>query len=172
MSLGSFDIWFAPVSATGKPFAFLATRFTEGGARFSPDGKWIAYASDESGRSEVYVRRFQEGAAASEGKFQISNGGGDYPVWRRDGQELFYMAGDLHLYAVNTANLASPGAAPPTPTKLFRPCLDTDLWATPLSREPWTYQYDTVDGKRFVFNCRAEPSGRFVVLVNWKPGSQ
>jgi Tol biopolymer transport system component len=170
--LGSSDIWLAPVSGSREPFPFLATRFDEGGARFSRDGEWIAYTSDETGRSEVYVRPFSDGTSASDGKIQVSNDGGDFPVWRRDGQELFYIAGDLHLYSVNTTNFANLGGAPSAPTRLFRPCADTDLWATPLRNEPYVYQYDTVDGRRFVFNCRAEPSGRLIVLVNWKPKSQ
>jgi Tol biopolymer transport system component len=73
------DIWIASPSGHGKPFAFLATPFREGGGRFSPDGKWIAYTSDETGRVEVYVRRFS-GQSATEGRIQVSKNGGEEPV--------------------------------------------------------------------------------------------
>ena len=97
-----------------KPFAFLATPFREGGGRFSPDGKWIAYTSDETGRVEVYVRRFA-GDPAREGKIQISKNGGEGPVWRSDGQELFYLSvnqNDAELYAVSTGDLNRAGGVP------------------------------------------------------------
>jgi serine/threonine protein kinase/Tol biopolymer transport system component len=88
----SADIWILPVEATGQrskqgPFPFLATEFVEGQARFSPDGKWIAYTSNESGQWEVYLRPFP----GPGGKFQVSTEGGRNPVWRRDGKELFYI---------------------------------------------------------------------------------
>jgi Tol biopolymer transport system component len=149
-----------------KPFPFLATAFNEGGARFSPDGKWIAYTSDETGRSEVYVRPFTGAPANGEGKIRISNGGGDFPVWRQDRKELFYTAEDVHLYAANTGDLGRT-VATPVPTRLFRLCPDTTLNDAPLRNAPWSYQYDTRDGQRFVVTCRAEPPSRFVVLMNW-----
>src|SRR5204862_49735 len=82
-------------------------------AQFSPDGRFVAYVSDESGRAEVYVQSFP----ASGGKWQISTGGGDQPQWRRDGGELFYMAPDKKLMAVPIA----PGNefAPGSPVALF-----------------------------------------------------
>ncbi|MEX2263597.1 MAG: protein kinase [Bryobacteraceae bacterium] len=171
VSIGSFDIWVAGASGDRKPFPFLATPFNEGGARFSPDGKWIAYASDETGRFEVYVRPFAGVPATGEGKIQISSSGGDYPVWRADGQELFYMSGDLDLYAVSTGDLGRPGAVP-APSRLFRVCPETAPQGLPLRNQPYNYHYDTRDGRRFVIRCRAEPPGRFVVLMNWAAGRQ
>jgi dipeptidyl aminopeptidase/acylaminoacyl peptidase len=166
VSIGSFDIWVVPVAGTGKPFPFVATSFNEGGARFSPNGKWLAYASDETGRPEVYVRPFAGAPSTGEGKVQISSGGAGHPVWRADGQELFYLSSDLHLYAVDTRRLAHSGAAP-VPGRLFRPCPDTGTFNQGMRWGPWNYQYDTVDGQRFVFTCHAERPGRFVVLMNW-----
>jgi len=91
------DSGFFSASTHGKPMPFQATEFTETGARFSPDGRWIAYESDESGRVEVYVREFSLGSGGkpeATGKHQISNGGGGDPQWRDDGKELFYVSLD------------------------------------------------------------------------------
>src|SRR5438105_14911572 len=71
----------------GKPEPFLATPSDELAAMFSPDGRWIAYRSNESGRNEVYVRPFPGGRG---GKWQISTGGGLYGIWSNNGRELFY----------------------------------------------------------------------------------
>jgi eukaryotic-like serine/threonine-protein kinase len=75
-----------PLRGDRKPQLFLQTAFNESGAQFSPDGRWIAYASDESGRSEVYVRSFPD----TNRKWQVSATGGDEPMWSRDSRELFY----------------------------------------------------------------------------------
>jgi hypothetical protein len=72
---------------------FLKTPASEGGSVFSPDGRWIAYTSDESGRFEVYVRPFQSSGG---GKWQISTGGGAYSFWSRDGRELYFMTLDIN----------------------------------------------------------------------------
>ena len=85
-----FDISILPVEADRKPYSFVRTSFQEWFAEFSPDGKWIAYESDESGRSEIYVRPFP----GPGGKWQISTEGGARPEWSRDGRELFYLSGD------------------------------------------------------------------------------
>jgi len=69
---------------------FLQTPFTEGGAAFSPDGHWLAYSSDESGRTEIYVQPYP----GPGGKWQVSTDGGAEPVWNRNGRELFYRSGD------------------------------------------------------------------------------
>jgi Tol biopolymer transport system component len=85
------DIWVLsdPLGSPGaaKPYPFLQTRFNELVARFSPDGKWVAYQSDESGHYEIYVAPF----LGPGGKRQISAGGGRYPRWRSDGREIFYV---------------------------------------------------------------------------------
>src|SRR5436190_16638364 len=72
----------------GEPVVFLKTRFNEAAAQFSPDGRFVAYVSDESGSNEVYVRDFPDGAH----KWQVSAKGGVAPRWRRDGKEIFYVA--------------------------------------------------------------------------------
>jgi hypothetical protein len=78
------------LSGNRKPQVFLRTRFAEYNPQFSPDSQWLAYVSNESGREEVYVRRFPDSGA----KWQVSTGGGYAPVWSRNGQELFYRSAD------------------------------------------------------------------------------
>ncbi len=78
------DLWIAPQFGDRKPFPYLQTQFDEQDGRFSPDGKWVAYVSNESGRDEIYVQSFPLSGA----KFQISTGGGSEPQWRKDGTEL------------------------------------------------------------------------------------
>ena len=173
ISFGGRDMWIAPASGNPKPFSFLATKFNEGGGRFSPDGKLIAYTSDETGRFEVYVRPFTGAAATGEGKVQVSNAGGEYPVWRSDGQELFYLSGpvnDVSVYAVDMRDLKRSGSLPPA-VRLFRACPDTST-ASSLSGAPWNYFYDTIDGQSFLVNCREQRPGRVGVVLNWRmPGS-
>ena len=84
------DLWVLPMSGETKPRPFLRTRFNEVHAQISPDGRWVAYSSDETGRPEIYVQTFPDKG----GKWQISPAGGDQPAWRRDGGELFYGAPD------------------------------------------------------------------------------
>ena len=91
------NLWVLPMSGNRQPFPFLQTEFNEQQAQFSPDGKWIAYTSDESGAPEVYVQTFP----ASGGRWRVSTGGGSQPKWRRDGRELFYIAADRKLMAVD-----------------------------------------------------------------------
>ena len=86
----NWDLWVVPVEGEHKPVVFLKTEFNEENARFSPDGRWVAYQSDESGKYEVYVRSFPTGS----GKWEVSTNGGQAPIWRRDGKELFYWTAD------------------------------------------------------------------------------
>ena len=95
------DIWVAPMSPQGggrKPYPYLRTEFTEGQAKLSPNGKWLAYRSDETKRSEIYVMTFPNPG----GKWQISTGGGTNPAWSRDGRELFFVSTDNKMMAVET----------------------------------------------------------------------
>jgi serine/threonine-protein kinase len=78
----------------GKPVRFLTTQFNDIDPAFSPDGRWIAYSSNESGRPEVYVRPFSASPAGGEGKWQVSNSGGGFPGWSPNGRELLYRSGD------------------------------------------------------------------------------
>ena len=94
------DLWVLPIIGDRKPIPFLKTTATELSGQFSPDGRWVAYTSDESGRYEVYLAQFP-GAG---GKRQVSVAGGSLPRWRADGKELFYLdlSGKLMAAEVNT----------------------------------------------------------------------
>ncbi len=83
---GDLDLYILPLDGSGEPEVFLASEFDERYPDFSPDGRWITYASNESGRFEVYVRPYP----AAGGKWQVSDGGGAWPLWSGDGRQLFY----------------------------------------------------------------------------------
>jgi Tol biopolymer transport system component len=93
---GRHDIWILPLEADRTPRPFFQDDFDKRGAKFSPDGKRIAYSSDESGQDQVYVQPF----AGLGGKYQVSTTGGSQPRWRRDGKELLYISADGKLMAV------------------------------------------------------------------------
>ena len=122
----SQDLWIAPQSPGSseqqKPVPYLNSQFAESNGVFSPDGRWIAYVSNESGRDEVYVQAFP----LTDEKDRISIGGGSDPEWRKDGAELFYLAADRNLMAVPvrvTGNAFEPGvpkALFPIPGTLVR----------------------------------------------------
>jgi serine/threonine-protein kinase len=101
----AMDIWTMPIESdgagprTGKPESFLQTSADERTPAFSPDGRWLAYASNESGRYEVYVRAFPDKG----GKWQISNAGGAYPVWSSNGRELFFRTEDNRIMVATYA---------------------------------------------------------------------
>src|SRR5262249_31061616 len=106
------DIYIADFSKGGKPQPWLASPFNEAYATFSPDGHWLAYVSDESGRDEVYVRSFPEPRT----RIQISTQGGTGPLWSRDGKELFYTFG-RQMMDVNISY--NPEFSASVPRKLF-----------------------------------------------------
>ena len=83
-----FDLWAVPVAPEEKPFAVATTRFSENDAKFSPDGRWLAFDSTDTGRREIFVQPFPGPGA----RLQVSSGGGRGPRWRRDGRELFYVS--------------------------------------------------------------------------------
>src|SRR5437867_2756230 len=90
------DLWVLPLTGDRKPFVYLQTPFEETGGKFSPDGKWVAYRSDESGRNEIYIQSFPTSGM----KWQVSSKGGSSVRWRRDGRELFYLALDRKIMSV------------------------------------------------------------------------
>jgi serine/threonine-protein kinase len=159
-----FDIWTLPLDLTdsdhpraGKPEVFLRTSANELLPRFSPDGRWIAYRSDESGSYEVYVRPFPPGRG---GKWQISAGGGLYALWAKNGRELFYETVDNRIMVVDyTVNGDSFDPAKP------RLWSDKQLFYTGESNLDLA-----PDGKRFlVFESPEAPKNppRIVFLLNF-----
>jgi serine/threonine protein kinase/WD40 repeat protein len=164
-SSGDGDIHVQRLVAGEKEFHFLATPALEFGGRFSPDGKWIAYVSNETGRPEVYVRPFLGKPATAESKLQISNKGGDFPTWGPNGQELFYMTADSVIYSVDTRSLGRADAVP-APVRLFEACPDTSPYLPPVMNQTFGWAFDTHDGQKFLVNCRAHPAGRYTMLLN------
>ena len=121
--VGVFDIWFLPRG--GKPYQLPRIAGSPVGTaspavQFSPDGKWIAFQSDESGRMEVYIRPF----SGREGVVQVSTAGGRYPIWSRDGREILYLTGTDRLMSVNVKFGVEPVLA--QPEELFRIQLGND----------------------------------------------
>jgi serine/threonine protein kinase len=100
------DIWALPLTGDKKPFPVVRTEFEERDAQFSPDGKWIAYQSNDSGRFEIYVQPFPGPGA----RIPVSTSGGTQVRWRRDGKELFYIAptGELTAVSFDTARIGKP----------------------------------------------------------------
>ena len=152
------DILIAPLSGARKAFTFLKTRFSEFFPRFSPDSKWIAYTSDESGKREIYVRPFTGGPAGDGAAIQVSNNGGGYHAWSRDGSELFFLAPDFKMYSVQTRDLKAGSL--PASTVLFTACPATQPLYEPLGG----YPYDVAADGRFLIVCRSGQSSFFVTV--------
>jgi eukaryotic-like serine/threonine-protein kinase len=151
-----WDLWVLPMTGDQQPFRFLETEFNEQQAQFSPDGKWIAYTSDESGTPEVYVQTFP----ASAGKWRVSTGGGFQPQWGRDGRELFYIAPDRKLMAVGVKSGAAFEAGAPEPLFVTRVLTMTDFR---------NHYVVTADAQRFLINSTIEEASDtpISVVVNW-----
>ena len=141
----------------GKTVPILQTPFNETEGRLSPDGRWLAYTSDESGRNDVYVRSFPAG----ETKRRISQSGGRQASWRRDGRELVYRTddGDMMAVAVRTDG----GFDASAPQALFRARIQKSF----LGRYDYAF---TGDGQRFLVNLRlgSEAPPPVHIILNWK----
>jgi Tol biopolymer transport system component len=150
------DLWLLPLTGSDKPFPLLATSANERQASISPDGRWIAYTSDESGALEVYVQEFP----ALGSKRTLSAGGGVGPLWARGGDELFYLSTDRHLMSVELG--AQGPRAPGRPVPLFIPSLAGDVW------QARNYYSVAADGETFLFNAVDDPENiPITVMVNW-----
>jgi Tol biopolymer transport system component len=152
------DLWMVPMSGEHKPTPFLRTEFNETNGLFSPDGRWVAYNSDESGTPETYVRHFPPAA----GKWQVSTQGGVQPVWRNDGKELYYLALDGKIMAAEVKPGSDFSAGLPVP--LF----DSGLRPEGLTESRSSFVV-TPDGQRFLVNTNAEEAARvpITVVVHW-----
>jgi serine/threonine protein kinase/Tol biopolymer transport system component len=157
------DIMALPLEGERKPMVVLQTPFSEGGGVFSPDGKWIAYESDESGRDEVYLRAFSPAAPAAGGKWQVSNQGGGRPRWRGDGKELFYLVESNQSNRMMAVGIRMTATSVETdlPRELFPPSVEVG-------------NYDvTPDGQRFLVEellTTAAGPWPLTVVTNWQAG--
>jgi hypothetical protein len=155
----SRDIWVVPPTGDGRPAPLLQSQFDEDHARISPNGRWMAYTSNESGRPGVFVTRFPEAS----GKWPVSTDGGDFPVWRHDSRELFYRALDGTLMAVPIAAADDFTAGAPAP--LFRP-------RAALAGLGLGTFYDVAPDGRFLVNIFIErTSPPATVVLDWRAGA-
>src|SRR5438105_1890369 len=139
-----------------KPF--IQAKWSVRNARFSPDGRWVAYASNETGNWEVYVSPFPTATS----KWQVSRGGGERPRWRRDGKELFFLSGEGKITAVAVKTGSTFEAGPPV--TLFQ-----THTAQPISTQD-VFSYDlSGDGQKFLINTRVdEPNAApLSIILNW-----
>jgi hypothetical protein len=149
-------VWRLPVAGEGKPAPLLQTAANERQARISPDGRWVAYTSDESGRWEVYVEAYPDLG----GKRVVSTGGGGMPSWRADGQELFYLAPTRTLMSVRVESGSAISLSPPEP--LFRVPMAGGL------SEARNHYAVTAAGDAFLFNVADDTDQHVLtILVNW-----
>lgn len=153
-----WDIYVLPLGSDRQPYPFVNTKFQEEGARFSPDGKWLAYISDESGRDEVYVKPFPDRG----GRWQISAGGGVQAVWAPNGKELFYRNGaKMMVVSVETQSSFRAG----TPRLLYERSSygGSDTEAAEYDISP--------DGQRLLmYKVVSEREGRLaplIIVLNW-----
>ena len=155
-----YDVMLLPQFGDRKPIPFEQSTFMEVAGRFSPDGRHIAYASDESGRFEIYVQPFPPSGS----KWRVSNNGGFEPRWSRDGKELFYLALDGTLTAVPLNASATFDSGHPQPLFQTR---------VPFLGSVYRSQYEVVgDGRRFLVNTLDDGAGfsPITVVLNWTAG--
>jgi Tol biopolymer transport system component len=155
------DIWALPIAGDRKPLPVVQTNFQERDAQFSPDGKWIAYQSDESGQFEIYVQRFPEGG----GKERTSTTGGAQVRWRADGTELFYVALDDRLMAVPIKFISNGQTVEPgSPAQLFMTRIGGAVQG--VARQQYMV---SSDGQRFLMNTVSDDvTASITVILNWK----
>jgi eukaryotic-like serine/threonine-protein kinase len=148
----STDLWLFPFSGERKPIALATTPFNEDSARFSPDGRWVAYTSNESGRTEVYVQPVPPTGE----KWPVSTSGGETPRWARRTGELFYRSGPGHMRKVVEIRKAPP----------FEAGAPKDLFETAMS---WGSDV-TGDGQRWLVNLPAQdtPLSPITIVLNWQ----
>jgi Tol biopolymer transport system component/predicted Ser/Thr protein kinase len=159
------DLWVLPLRGdgvpSGEPMPFANTEFNEGQGQFSPDTHWIAYASDESGRVEVYVQPFPTPPGGGS-KTPVSRDGGNQPRWRRDGKELFYLSLGGRLMAVDVTEGPTFNAGSPKP--LFQLPVTSMYDNLALN----VFRWDTTpDGKRFLIDTAKTSAEPLTVFLNW-----
>jgi serine/threonine protein kinase/Tol biopolymer transport system component len=158
LASGSFDLWLLPLAGNKAPTSFVSAPSDQMHGNFSPDGHYVAYSSNETGRFEVYVETFPR----SERKWQVSTSGGYEPRWRSDGREVYYIAEDRKLMAVSIGAGLAFGA----PTALFQ--TRTSVLVSPFRT---SYVVNRV-GSRFLINTQNDDAAHIpiTVVLNWTAG--
>jgi len=165
-----YDVWLLPLQGDRKPLLLLGSVFNEWAARFSPDMRWIAYASTETGEAEVYVRPFTAAGPSGapslgEGKWQVSRGGGNWPRWRADGKEIIFTSGEFSSsgrMSMMAVEVKTNGAAfeSEVPQRLFDGPINNGWDVTP-------------DGQRFLMAAsQIRQTGQIpiTVVLDWRAG--
>jgi Tol biopolymer transport system component len=162
----SHDLWFLPLMPGNpdyrKPKIYLKTAFNENQGQFSPDGRFVAYVSDSSGRDEIIVQPFPR---ASDGKWTVSQGGGVAPRWSGNGKELFYISADSKMMSVEVST--NPVFKAGIPKALFQ----VPIWGGGTTHNATRYDV-TAGGKKFLINCAMAEGGAsapsaITVVQNW-----
>jgi serine/threonine protein kinase len=158
-----FDLWVVPMDGERIPVPVVQTNSDERDGQFSPDGKWIAYQSNESGRMEIEVQSFP----GPGGKLQVSNNGGAQVRWRPDGKELFYIALDGQLMSVPIRFTNSQNVEADPPIALF----PTNIGGAVQGGGFFQYYVVSPDGKQFLMDTLVSEAGNspITVILNWKP---
>ena len=163
-NFGTQQMWVLPMRGEPNPISFSHSRFDETDGEFSPDGRWVAYESNETGQYEIYVRAFAGSAEAAEtgGKWMVSKDGGLFPRWRSDGRELAYISLDrttIMSLSVDTERVFQPGV----PRQLIK---------IPADRGNSSGVAPTPDLKRFLMPVAVEVKvpQSFTVMLNWAAG--
>lgn len=153
------DIWAVPLTGDRKPFPVVKTPFEERDGQFSPDGKWIAYQSNESGRFEIYVQPFNRPGE----RRRVSTDGGTQVRWRADGRELFYLTLESRLVALPISVSDTAVKAGDVTTLFHAPVGE----AQGIARHHYSV---SPDGQRFLVDTIVEEQAPpIVVILNWKP---
>jgi hypothetical protein len=144
-----------PLFGDSKPFPIVQTNFDDGYSQVSPDGKWMAYQTNESGRREVYITAFPAGGA----KWQVSTSGGTSPKWRRDGKEIFFLDPADKIVAVDV-NISGNAVQLGVPHELFQ--------TVGIQREYGPFDV-TADGQKFLLNSGnlKEGTDPLTLVLNW-----
>ena len=168
----SADLWVLPMQGDHTPYVFLQTPFREAYGAFSPDGRWVAYHSNESGRLEIYVRPFfepgQRDAATANDQWQISTDGGAFAKWRADGQELYYLDPTGAMMAASMTVTGDKLVAG-TPQMLFRAHISRGGRDVQQGR-----QYDVAADGRFLIDTELndDASTPITLIQNWSPDTK
>lgn len=158
------DLFALPVEGDRHPLVLAQTTANEDQGQFSPDGHWVAYTSNESGQSEIYVIPFPP--TGNGGRWQVSRGGGVQPRWRRNGKELFYISPDWKMMSVNVST--TPVFQSGTPQPLF----DTEEVDTGIRTGPMSWDISP-DGNRFlIISENSAETSSLNVILNWQPSPQ
>jgi dipeptidyl aminopeptidase/acylaminoacyl peptidase len=152
------DLMALPLEGDRKPFPVVQTPANENQGQFSPDGKYVAYTSNESGLSEIFVIPFPPSPTG--GRWLVSKGGGVMPRWRRDGRELFYIGLDNHMMAVEVAT--RPVFSAGVPQRLFETgIVDTGIRNGPMS-------WDIAPDGRFLIITDTSVDTSITAILNWR----